>query len=183
MSDVVEIYVTGSITDTLASYGVVLRSGRHQKEFSACYPVDLYSRSTVLMEGTITALKMVSRPCNITIVSSDTYEIHRDLLTTAYPHLLGVLKTLESVHTITWESWPAHKDLLYSQKIAEKAIGAYVLAEETARPCFGLIRKAMDVFNIGLEARIKVCKWLKKNEAGGDEWGDPVDISVVRERG
>jgi len=176
----VSLAVSTCYVNDLAAYGAVLSFGRHHKELSACFPSSIHPENTVLMEGTIAALQLVSRPCNISVITTDGFALHRHLQSTPFPHLRGELSRLEKIHMITWESCPTHKDVVYCKQIAEKAVGAYKVAADAALPCLGIIRRTMELFGVGLEARVSVEGWVKKSEDGTDEWTEPVEISVLR---
>lgn len=165
----------------LAAYGTVVRFGPHHKELSACYPREFHSESSVLMEGVVAALKMITRPCCVTVVACNGYQIHSDLMTTPFEHLRAELTRLEDIHTITWESRSADQDIAYGFEIAKASVSAYRAAVEVMRPGFDTIRRVMDIFNLGFESRVSVRRWVSKSEEGLDKWGEPVEISVVRD--
>ena len=175
----VQIAISVARDDDLIAYGAVLRFGEHHKEISACFPTAIYSESVVMMEGTMVALKMVTRPCRITIIACNGHGLLHDFKSNPMDHLRGELSRLQIVHDVSWESNPNNEDVVHSTLIAEKATLAYRSSVELIRPGMGLICRAVDVFCVGLEGRVSVARWVKKRDDGSDLWTVPVDISVV----
>ncbi len=182
MNKVVSICITSISVDDLSAYGAVLRFGAHHKEVSACFPTSLYPETTVLMEGTVAVLKMVTKPCNISLLTKDAYGLRSSLQNTAFPHLRDELARLEVLHTISWEesSQPVHEDMTLCRDLAEKSVMSYRKALEIVGDGIGIIRRAVMVFGTEESARVKVTGWVEKSEKGLDVPAESAEITVMR---
>ena len=180
MNKVVSISIASISTDDLSAYGAVLRFGAHHKEVSACFPLSMYPEAAVLMEGTVAVLKMVTKPCDIYLLTGDAYGLRSNLQNTAFPHLRDELTRLEALHTISWESQPVHEDMAFCRDLAEKSVMSYRKALEIVGDGIDIIRRAVMVFGTEESVRVRVTDWVEKSEEGLDVPAESAEITVMR---
>lgn len=71
----VEIFADGACSGNpgIGGYGIILRSGIREKEFSGCYPMTTNNRME--LTAVIKALEALKKPCSVKVVTDSNYVI------------------------------------------------------------------------------------------------------------
>jgi len=71
----VEIFADGACSGNpgAGGYGIILRSGKRERELSGCEPITTNNRME--LTAVIKALEALRRPCSVTVVTDSTYVV------------------------------------------------------------------------------------------------------------